>query len=201
MRIFLLTPALGLLFVAPAAPQIGGAIGGRDTAPPRAQMRTVPRPEPVADIRLLMLGINLPNYQGIAQRLEQQRQDAESWNILFGQALLIAENGNLLMLRSPPGNGREDTWLDRAAELRSTAVRVARAASDHDGARTRDEFKQLTNVCNRCHQTFRVDVKIGEQGGGSAIPRPPKPPAVPQAPAPPSPPAPPKPPRPPAVGL
>jgi hypothetical protein len=188
MRIFFLSTALALVLVAPADPQVSGE---RD--PSRAKMRSRPHPEPVAKVRLLMLGINLPNFQGIEQSLSQEPRGTDAWDIIQGQALLIAENGNLLMLR-PPTGAKEDAWLDRAAELRSAGARLARAAVDHDYARCRDDLTRLANVCNRCHKSFQVNANIsafGEQSGIPAVPRPPAPPSVPQPPVPPQPPRPP----------
>jgi len=189
MRIYFLAATLSMLLVAPADPQVGG---GKPDPVPRAKMRSQPRPEPVAKTRLLMLGINLPNFRGIEERLGQSPR-GDSWDIIQGQALLIAENGNLLMLR-PPRNDKEDTWLERAADLRAAATRLARAAVDQDYARSRDDLIALANVCNHCHKSFQVDVRIsafGEQSGVPAVPAPPRPPAVPKPPPPPRPPQPP----------
>jgi hypothetical protein len=147
----------------------------------------------------LMLGINLPNFRGLERRLARQPQGDESWEMVRAHALLIAENGNLLMLR-PPRDGREDTWLDRATDLRAVATRLARSASNHDYARSRDDLVKLADVCNRCHRTFQVNVNIsafGDQGGGGA-PAAKQPPGVPQPPGIPQPPSPPSPSRPPA---
>ncbi len=197
MRILCLTVAMALFVVTPVAPQISGGVGGEEPKP-RAQMRSGPGLMPVAETRVLMLGINLPNFNGLNRRLAQQPQGDESWNIIRGQALLIAENGNLLMLR-PPRDGKEEIWLDRAADLRSVATRLARGASERDYARSRDDLVKLADTCNRCHKTFRVDVTITAFGGGQGnIPRPPQPPAIPQPRDPPQPPNPPSPPRPPS---
>jgi hypothetical protein len=137
---------LAVLVVAgPAAPQTGG--------------RFTPRPVPVAETKLLMEGINLPNYSGLERLLRERPADAEAWTFARGQALLIAENGNLLLLRPPRNQGR-DVWLDRAAELRNMAVRLARDAARQDYDRSRREFIALADACNRCHQTFRVGTRL-----------------------------------------
>jgi hypothetical protein len=139
-----LVPA-SLLAAGPAVPQTGG--------------RVTPRPVPVAETRLLMEGINLPNYNGLEHLLRQRPGDAEAWTFARGQALLIAENGNLLLLRPPRNQGRE-VWLDRAAELRNAAVRLARDAARQDYLRSRREFSALADACNHCHQTFRINTRL-----------------------------------------
>lgn len=137
--------AVALLFLGPAFSQ--------ERFPP------APRPEPVAETRLLMEGLNEPNYRGLETILAKAPSDAEAWTFVRGQALLIAEGGNLLLLRPPRGRGR-DVWLQRAADLRQAATRLARAAGDEDYARARTNLGDLANACNRCHQTFRVSARL-----------------------------------------
>jgi hypothetical protein len=136
--------AAALLTAAPAAPQAPG--------PP-------PRLEPVAETRLLMEALNLSNFRGLEKQLRQKPADADAWTFARGQALLIAETGNLLLLR-PPRNPGQAAWMDRAAELRTTATRLARAAANRDYERSRAGLGEVAHSCNRCHQTFRVAVRV-----------------------------------------
>ena len=115
--------------------------------------------EAVAETKLLMEALAHPNYKGIGKHLRERPNDAASWSFARGQALLVAETGNLLMLRPPKTQG-QTTWFERAAELRSKATNLARtiAAKDFDGSRV--AYVDLANSCNRCHQTFRIPVEI-----------------------------------------
>jgi hypothetical protein len=124
-----------------------------------AQTRPRPQAEPVAETRLLMEGMALANFQGLNRQLRQQPTDPEAWVFLRGQALLIAETGNLLILR-PPRNAGEAAWQDHAADLRGSATRLARAAGARDYERSKVGLAELATVCNRCHQTFRVPVRL-----------------------------------------
>ncbi|MBL8794485.1 MAG: cytochrome c [Planctomycetia bacterium] len=121
--------------------------------------RLLPRPEPVAETSLLMEGLAQANFRGLNQNLRQQPGDVESWVFIRGQALLVAETGNLLMVR-PPRSGGQDAWLEHAAEMRAAATRLARAAAAEDYARSRQGLAELANTCNRCHQKFRITVRI-----------------------------------------
>lgn len=129
------------------------------TARPQAAPKPRPHLEAVAETRLLMEGIAQPNFRGLEKRLRQEPADAESWSIVRGQALLLAESGNLLLLR-PPHNPGESAWQDRAGELRSAATRLARSAAERDYPRSRAGLVEVANVCNRCHQTFRVPLRL-----------------------------------------
>src|SRR5437588_1825499 len=76
-----------------------------------------PRLTPVAETKLIMEGVAHANYQGIERNLKQEPKDVETWKFVRGQALLVAESGNLLMIR-PPHNDGQNTWMLRAADLR-----------------------------------------------------------------------------------
>jgi hypothetical protein len=131
------------------------------SAVPAAPLRptTTPKLEPVAETRLLMEGLNDANFHGLERHLKDKPADAEAWAFVRGQALLIAETGNLLLMR-PPRNKGEDAWIARATDLRQVATAVARAAANRDYERCRVGLTVLGDVCNRCHQTFRVPVRL-----------------------------------------
>lgn len=120
------------------------------------QGRPDPRPEPVAETRLLMEGLAGANLRGLAGLLRDRPPTAEAWAFARGQALLIAETGNLLLLRPPRSPAGRPAWAERAADLRAAAVTLARAAAEQDYGRSRAALAALANACNRCHQTFGV---------------------------------------------
>ncbi len=132
--------------------------------PANEAIRTAPKFSPkleaVAETKLLMEGINQTNYRGLERLLGQKPGDDETWRFVRGQALLIAETGNLLMLRPPRSGGQED-WMRRSTELRDSAASLASLADTKDYALSRAALGELANACNRCHQTFRVKTRIG----------------------------------------
>ncbi len=150
-RVLLAAVAVPLLFAAAASPQLL----------PRNRPATRPSPklEPVAETKLLMEGLLQANVRGLEKNLRQPPADQETWTFVRGQALLIAETGNLLMLR-PPKSGGQEAWMDLAAELRTKATALARTAASRDADGGRRALVDLSGTCNRCHQTFRVDVRI-----------------------------------------
>src|SRR2546429_1307939 len=106
-RLLLAAGAIVLLLAIQAVPQ---------TAQPRPAEKFVPRLEAVAETRLLMEGLNQSNFRGLEGILRQKPESLEAWTFGRGQALLISETGNLLLLRPPKNQGR-DTWQMRATEL------------------------------------------------------------------------------------
>lgn len=154
-----LAGAAALMLVAPAAPQ---APRSRIPAPqPTGNRLPANRLEPVAETKLLMDGINQPNFEGLEKLLRNRPKDkdVELWTFARGQALLIAENANLLLLRPPREQGQA-AWVERATDLRTTATRLARTIAARDYERSRAGVVELANSCNRCHQTFRVPTRL-----------------------------------------
>lgn len=131
------------------------ALLGAGSAVPQSRNQVQPRLEAVADTNLLMQGLLLPNFEGLQRQLKDKPADANAWTFARGQALLVAEGGNLLLLR-PPRNRGQDAWMEHAMNLRSAATRLARSAANRDYEACRAGLVAVTNACNRCHQTFRV---------------------------------------------
>jgi hypothetical protein len=140
---------LSLLSVGPAPTQIL----------PRIRSATTPKLEPIAETLLLMDGLAQPNFRSLERQLRQKPADAQTWAFARGQALLIAETGNLLMLR-PPHNSGQSIWQERAMELREMASALARACSRRDYGESRSALKLVAQSCNRCHEAFRVTTRI-----------------------------------------
>jgi hypothetical protein len=126
---------------------------------PAPVSRPAPRLEAVAETRLLMEGLANSNFRGLERLLKEKPAATDAWTFARGQALLIAETGNLLLLRPPRNKGR-DVWQERAMELRTSATNLARLVATRDHERSRAALTSLANVCNRCHQTFQVPVRL-----------------------------------------
>jgi cytochrome c553 len=129
--------------------------------PPTAQVtvKNQPKLEAIAETRLLMEGLAHANFRGIERLLQEKPADGKAWTFARGQALLIAETGNLLMLRPPKSKGQA-MWFDRAVELRSSAQQLAKTVATQDLEKSRAGLLNLATSCNRCHQAFGVKVEI-----------------------------------------
>lgn len=121
--------------------------------------KVTPKLEAVAETKLLMEGLAHANFRGMERLLAEKPADVQTWTFARGQALLVAETANLLMLR-PPKNQGQPVWFERAADLRKHATQLATTLAQRDYPGSRAGLQQLATSCNRCHQTFRVDVEI-----------------------------------------
>jgi cytochrome c556 len=52
--------------------------------------------------------------------------------------------------------------MQRASDMREAATTLAKHAANRDYDRSKAALVDVTNTCNRCHQTFRVPVEIGK---------------------------------------
>ncbi|MFL5340181.1 MAG: cytochrome c [Gemmataceae bacterium] len=120
---------------------------------------TPPRLLPVAETKLVCEGLNQANFAGLERILKGDRIDPDTWTFARGQALLIGEAGNLLMMR-PPKNGGQNAWMQAGSDLRESASALAKVVARHDVAASRAGLINLANSCNSCHQTFRVATKV-----------------------------------------
>ncbi len=144
------TLACVVLLTAAIVPSLGKNTGGG---------RVVPKLEPVAETRLIMEGLTHPNFRGIERNLGKTPIDDSSWTFARGQALLIAESANLLMLRPPKMQG-QPIWFEQAMDLRRQAAQLAQVLAKKDVERSKASLQTVAKSCNRCHQSFRVPVEI-----------------------------------------
>ncbi|MBY0461236.1 MAG: hypothetical protein K2V38_28260, partial [Gemmataceae bacterium] len=119
--------------------------GGQPKAKP------APKLEPVAETKLLMEGLADPNARALGKLLAAKPKDAEAWGFARGQSLLLAELGNLLLMRPPKTKDGQEPWLTHAADLREQATGLARAAAAKDYLQARTSLAGVANACNRCH--------------------------------------------------
>jgi hypothetical protein len=128
--------------------------------PQQPQPAFTPKFEALAETKLLMEGLAQANFLAVEKHLQGKGPaDGDTWMFARGQALLIAETGNLLLLRPPRNEGR-DTWMRRAMDMRQSAGELAQRLGNRDLARSRTALRDLMAKCNACHQTFRVPTRI-----------------------------------------
>ena len=125
---------------------------------------TNPKLEPVAETKLLMEGLAEPNLRSLGKILKDKPKEAEAWTFARGQALLVGETGNLLMMRPPRTPAGQDAWMKNALELRESGASLARILASKDYTKARAALANMANVCNHCHQAFQVPTRINPFG-------------------------------------
>ncbi len=106
-----------------------------------------------------MEGLAHANFRGLERNLLKNPIDDQSWVFARGQALLIAETANLLMLRPPKMQGQA-AWFAHTMNMRTQAKLLAETLAKKDVEQAKAGMAILAGSCNRCHQTFRIKVEI-----------------------------------------
>ncbi|MDP2053024.1 MAG: hypothetical protein Q8N52_09005 [Acidobacteriota bacterium] len=89
------------------------------------------------------------------------KTDAE-WTTLEGQALMVAESANLLML---PGRARDQKqWMADSILMLEAGAAAVKAAKAKDVAGIAALSDQLMESCTSCHKNYRPD--YGRKPGG-----------------------------------
>jgi hypothetical protein len=122
-----------------------------------AAFAQAPTFQPVGTMSQLMVDVIYPASDAIFYAFREPPKNEHEWNILQGQALVVAETGNLLML---PSRARDqDKWMADAKLL----VDVGAAAYKAAKAKNMDAIvalnEQLNTACVTCHQDYRPNYR------------------------------------------
>lgn len=83
---------------------------------------------------------------------EQYPQTDEEWELVWANALALAESGNLLMMA--PRAVDDGAWMQFSRSLIEAGVEAAAAAQAHDVDRVFAAGEQVYNVCTGCHARY-----------------------------------------------
>ncbi len=101
----------------------------------------------------LMIDIIYPTSDSLFYVDRDAPKTQHDWDVLGGQALMLAESGNLIMM---PGRARDqENWIKYSKimiDLGKTAFKAAQA-KDLDGIRALND--PLNDVCVNCHLQYR----------------------------------------------
>ena len=114
---------------------------------------SVGSPRPVGTMSELMVHLIYPTSDAIFYILTRTPTSTAEWGALEGQALMLAESANLLMMPSR-ARGREQ-WIMDAQLLLDVGEAALRAAQDRAVEALSELNEQLYQSCITCHQHFR----------------------------------------------
>ncbi|HUA84797.1 MAG TPA: hypothetical protein VMB85_13115 [Bryobacteraceae bacterium] len=112
-----------------------------------------PSYELVGSVSRLMIDIIYPTSDALFYIERSPPKTDVEWNAIRGQALMLAESGNLLML---PGRARDQgNWMKDSKELIDAARLAYQAAAAKDMRGVLDQSERLTQACVTCHRQYR----------------------------------------------
>ena len=117
------------------------------------QAGSAPAQRPVVDsMHQFMEYYFEPNYKLLKQNLAEAPQDKNAWKPVKAGGLILAEGGNLLLMRVPDEDAAR--WQKLSVEVRGAAAELYQAARDQDYEAARGHYTKMLTKCNACHTDF-----------------------------------------------
>ncbi len=110
-------------------------------------------PRPIGTMSELMVHLIYPTSDAIFYILTRTPTTTAEWGALEGQALMLAESANLLMMPSR-ARGR-DQWIQDAKLMLDVGEAALKAAQDRDVEALSELNDPLYVSCLTCHEHFR----------------------------------------------
>jgi hypothetical protein len=98
-----------------------------------------------------MESINKPAYQRLVACLSQDILDEDAWKAVLADSLLLAESGNLLLLRPIKD---PQAWAVNATNVRESGTKLYESAMLKEITPVRLNFDAMLHDCDACHQQF-----------------------------------------------
>ena len=108
---------------------------------------------PVATISEIMNAITLPYSDALLYIQRNPPQNDRDWETLQMQAVMLAESGNLLMMKDRAKNQGE--WMKDARALVDAGLAAAKATRARDMQAVLALNEPIVNSCVTCHRKFR----------------------------------------------
>jgi cytochrome c553 len=91
-------------------------------------------------------------YKRLKTAMATEPADRSAWKVIKSDALILAEAGNLLLMRLPEENAA--TWREHSAAVRDGGGEFYQAARKRDYAAAKASYTALLQKCNACHNDF-----------------------------------------------
>ena len=78
--------------------------------------------------------------------------DNQAWKSIKADSLILAEGGNLLLIRQPEDDATD--WVKHSVQVRDFGGQLYRAAKAKDYPSARRSYESMVTNCNACHQQF-----------------------------------------------
>jgi hypothetical protein len=114
-----------------------------------------PDTKPVEDdMHEFMEYVFQPTYLRLKASMKDEPQDNNAWKAIKSDSLILAEGGNLLLIRLPDDKDEADTWKEHAVSVREFGGQLYRTAKKKDYEASVNHYLSMINRCNSCHDAF-----------------------------------------------
>jgi hypothetical protein len=101
-----------------------------------------------------MEGVFQGPYKRLKTSMAEEPKDNAGWKAIRSEALILAEGGNLLILRKPGAAKEAEEWVKYSVATRDAGAELFKAAKAKDFAASKKAYGTMLNHCNACHQKF-----------------------------------------------
>ena len=108
--------------------------------------------KPVADTKQLMYAMVIPASDFMFNLPFEVPSDDEGWDLVENNAILLAESGNLLLMRA---DGRQP-WVEASRALIDAGEATLMAARARDVDRISELAEDILAPCSGCHDLYLV---------------------------------------------
>jgi cytochrome c553 len=132
------------------------ALGG--VRPPRVPneadnppAKSVPMPTETS-MHDFMEGVFQGPYRRLKAAIATEPKDNAGWKAIRSEAMILAEGGNLILLRKPEKD--VDKWNEYSIASRDAGAELFKAAKKKDYAESKKAYAKMLTACNDCHKKF-----------------------------------------------
>ncbi|PHS02529.1 MAG: hypothetical protein COA78_20990 [Blastopirellula sp.] len=93
-----------------------------------------------------------PPYKRLKVAMASEPTDNNTWKAIKSDALILAEGGNLLLIRKPKEHA--DEWTQHSVSVRELGGKFYQAARKKDYKSARQHYASMLMKCNSCHDKF-----------------------------------------------
>lgn len=133
--------AAGWLWSESLSVQAAPAVGTQDAAEPV---------EP--DMHEFMEYVFQPTFKRLKPAMADAPADNQGWKAIKADSLILAEGGNLLLIRQPKEHAGD--WAKHSVQVRDFGGQMYRAAQAKDFINARKHYELMVQNCNACHRQF-----------------------------------------------
>ncbi|MEX0792159.1 MAG: hypothetical protein WD045_03430 [Pirellulaceae bacterium] len=135
---------VGILSLSDTKPNLAQA-----AAPASAKGQAEPVEE---DMHEFMEYVFQPTYKRLKQTMAAEPADSAAWKGIKSDGLILAEGGNLLLLRGPAENA--EAWAKHSTAVRQEGAKLYQAGKKKDFAAASASYRAMLTNCNACHTEF-----------------------------------------------
>ncbi len=104
------------------------------------------------DMHEFMEYVFQPTFRRLKPAMATAPTDNKVWKAIKADALILAESGNLLLMRKSEADVAD--WIEHSVQVRDFGGDLYRAARAKDHPTARKHYEAMVENCNACHHQF-----------------------------------------------